>query len=202
MNITKKGTTRMQLSGFLNSANVVTGTQISFINYCDSAKGTPIGFLSFVKSGIHQLELSADEVFYTNVSFRTGVNAFYNVISCGIQPTGKNFWNIGYGIGTSFKLTSKSRMDLTLSSHHISNGGFYFATSELNKLYIGMEYKLAKKLTLAFGPTFNLYITDALKPQYADTYLSIAPYSQYDHTTRDDLNLKGWIGGKVAVRFF
>lgn len=202
MNMTNKGTTRVQVSGFLNSAHVVTGTQIGFINYCDSAKGIPIGFLSFVKSGLHQLELSADEVFYTNASFRTGVNAFYNVISYGIQPTGKNFWNLGYGIGTSFKLAPKSRMDITFSSHHVSSGGFYFATSELNKLYIGMEYKLAKKMSLAFGPTFNLYITDALVPQYADTYHSLAPYTQYEHTTHNDFNLKGWVGGKLALRFF
>ncbi len=202
INVTKRGTTRFQASGFLNTARVVTGTQLGFINYCDSTKGVPIGFLSIVKSGLHQLELSADEVFYTNASFRTGVNSFYNVIYYGIQPTGTNFWNIGYGIGTSFKLASKSRMDITLSSHHVSSGGFYFATSELNKLYIGMEYKLAKKMSLAFGPTFNLYITDALVPQYSDSYHSLAPYTQYERTTRNDFNLKGWVGGKLALRFF
>lgn len=202
MNITKKGSTRIQASGFFNTAHVLTGAQVGFINYCDSAKGIPIGFLSFVKSGLHQIEFSADEVFYTNASFRTGVRAFYNVISYGIQPTGTNFWNIGYGFGTSFKLAAKSRMDITLSSHHVSSGGFYLATSELNRLYVGMEYKLAKKMSVAVGPTFNLYVTDALLPQYTDIYHGLTSYTQYENTTTNGFNLKGWVGAKVAIRFF
>jgi hypothetical protein len=202
MNQTFSGTTRLQISGYLNQAKVVTGTQIGFLNICDSIKGVPIGFISIVKSGVHQIELSGDEVFYANFAVRTGVNKFYNVLSAGIQPGSNNLWHFGYGIGTSFKISGKWRSDVVLNYQHVSSGAFYHATSELNKLYIGLEYKIAKKVSLAFGPTLNLYITDALLPEYIGTYDKIAPYSQYNHITTNDFALKGWVGGKIALRFF
>ncbi|MDZ4665988.1 MAG: carboxypeptidase-like regulatory domain-containing protein [Bacteroidota bacterium] len=202
INITHEGSSRLQISGFLNKTPMLTGIQIGMFNYCDSAKGIPIGFLSIVKHGLHQVEISSDEVFYSNVSVRTGVKEFYNILSYGIQPTGQNFWHLGYGLGTSFKLVNKWRSDINLSTHHVNSGGFYFGTSDLYKLYIGTEYKLAKKMSLAFGPTINLYVSDAIALEYEGTYSHVAPYAQYNHTTKDDFNLKGWIGGKIALRFF
>ncbi len=202
MNQSLKGTTRFQAAGFMNQAKVVTGSQIGFINICDSIRGVPIGFLSIVKSGLHQIEVYGDETFFANMGFRTGVNKFYNTLFAGIQTTGTNLWHFGYGVGTSFKLSEKMRMDLSLSSQHVSKGNFYFSTSELNKFYIGADIALAKKVRLAFGPTFNLYVTDALSPQYATEYISIGPYSQYNNTTAAGFNLKGWIGGRIALRFF
>lgn len=202
MNQSLKGTTRLQVAGFMNQARVVSGSQIGFINICDTIKGIPLGFISIVKSGIHQLEVYGDEVFFANLGFRTGVNKFHNNFFAGIQTTGANLWHFGYGIGTSFKLSEKMCMDLSLSSQHVSSGNFYFATSELNKLYIGADMRLAKKVHLAFGPTFNLYVTDALTPQYSTTYSSISPYTQYNTTTRNDFILKGWVGGRIALRFF
>lgn len=202
MNITDEGTTRLQVSGFLNKAKKVKGAQIGIINICDSIEGIPIGLISIVKSGIHQLEISGDETFYTNASLRLGVNEFYNVLSYGIQPSGENFWYVGYGIGTSFKLAEKWRGDLSLHQQHVNSGGFFAATSELYKLYLGAEYRFGKKLSVAFGPTFNLYISDMLTPEYANTYSKLAPYTHYEYTTYDDYNLKGWVGGKLAIRFF
>lgn len=202
MNQSLKGTTRFQMSSFMNQAKVVTGSQIGFINICDSIGGVPLGFISIVKKGLHQIEVYGDETFFANLGFRTGVNKFHNTLFAGIQTTGSDLWHFGYGIGTSFKLSEKMRMDMSLSSQHVSKGNFYFATSELNKFYMGADLKLAKKVHLAFGPTFNLYVTDELTPQYATTYSSISPYSQYNSTTVGGFNLKGWVGGRIALRFF
>lgn len=202
MNQSFKGTTRFQAAGFMNQAKVVSGSQVGFINICDSIGGVPIGFISIVKSGLHQIEVYGDETFFANMGFRTGVNKFYNTFFAGIQTTGANLWHFGYGIGTSFKLSEKARLDVSVSSQHVSKGNFYFATSELNKLYLGGDVALTKKIHLAFGPTFNLYVTDALLPQYATTYSSISPYSQYNSTTAGGFALKGWVGGRITLRFF
>ncbi len=190
-----------QISALVNVAKKVKGVQIALINIADSVDGVTIGLLNIVKKGKHQFEFSADELFYTNISYRTGTNAFYNIFTTGLKPGSKNnLWNIGYGAGTSFRLKEKFRGDISVTAHHISSGGFYWGTSELVRLYCGVEYKIAKKFSLAAGPTFNVFMSDVLLTKQ-ESSRQIAPYHTFDHTTFDDFNLKGWIGGKIALRF-
>lgn len=199
VNNTAKGSTKLQVAGVLNRAHNLTGLQIAMFNYADSASGVPIGLLSFVKNGVHQIEISSDELFYANVSLRTGVNKFYNIFNASSNGS---IWSIGYGVGTSFKLKNKWRVDVTATSNHVSSGSFYFATSQLYKFYAGVEYRLNNKISIAAGPTFNLYWSDALLPDYKTTYNNIAPYYLFNKNLPNDFNLKGWCGAKLAVRFF
>ena len=78
----------IQVSGFLNRAKNVKGSQVAVINISDSCNGIPIGVFSFVKTGLHQLEISGDEIFKANVGFRTGVPEFYNIFNVGIDGSG------------------------------------------------------------------------------------------------------------------
>ncbi|MCX6182980.1 MAG: hypothetical protein NT150_13755 [Bacteroidetes bacterium] len=200
-NKTTKGTTAFQAAGLLNSAHFLKGAQIGVINYADSASGVPIGLLSIVKTGVHQIEISADEWMYGNVSLRSGVNAFHNIFSAGISPN-QNVWQVGYGVGTSIKIKNKLRADVNVSVHHISKGNFYIGTSEWGKIYLGLEYRFSKGLSLAAGPTFNFYWSDKLLPDYNSTYSSITPYHSYNVDLANDFNLKGWYGARVALRVF
>ncbi|HOZ88063.1 MAG TPA: hypothetical protein PL029_09905, partial [Bacteroidia bacterium] len=191
-----------QVSGFFNYAKKVKGLQLGFINIADSVDGASIGFLNLVKKGLHQVEISADELFYANLALRTGTHRFYNIFSAGASPgSGALLWHIGYGIGTSLRLNENLRSDIAVSAQHVSSGLFYFATSEVYKIYIGMEYKLRDKCYIAAGPTFNMYFGDALLPAYAKTYSKVAPYSLLNETNSEGFNFKGWIGAKVAIRF-
>ena len=202
MNSTSKGTTYLQIAGFLNIADKLQGLQLGLYNYADTASGVPIGLLSIVKKGLHQFELSSDEIFPTNIGFRTGVNKFYNVFTAGMQMgSGRPLWNVGYGVGTSFKIKNKLRGDITATAHHVSKGSFYYATSEMYKFYLGLEYKFMNKFSIAAGPTFNLYLSDALLPDYTGTYSKIIPYNTFVKPLPDDFNLKGWVGGRVSLRF-
>lgn len=201
VNNTAKGSTNLQVAGIFNRAGHLKGTQVALFNYADSASGIPFGLLSFVREGVHQLELSSDEVFHTNIGFRTGVNAFYNIINIGLEPGPRNLWSFGYGFGTSFKINNKLRADLTVTANHVSVGSFYHATSELYKFYAGVEYKFMNKISLAVGPTFNLYWTDALLPDYQRTYKNLLPYHSSNTALANDFNLKGWFGIKAAIRF-
>lgn len=187
--------------GMVNVAKKVKGIQVGFVNVADSVDGASIGFLNFVRHGKHQLEVSADELFYANLSYRAGTDAFYNVFTAGFKPGSKdNLWHFGYGAGTSFKLKEKLKADISATAHHLNTGGFYFGTSEMFKVYGGVEYKIAKKISVAAGPTFNLYMSDALLSD-PDTK-NVTPYSMFSRNTGNDFNLKGWVGGRVALRFF
>lgn len=197
----KSGNSNIQIAALYNSTHHLKGIQIALFNFSDTCSGIPLGLFSFVKKGLHQIELNTDEIFEANVSLRTGTRAFYNILSIGIQPgMGKKFWQLGYGAGTSFKISNRWRSDITLSTHHVSHGGFYNGTSELYKLYWGVEYRVSGKFTVAFGPTYNLYVSDALLPDF-QTYQSLVPYSLFESTNPYDFNMKGWLGGRFALRF-
>jgi len=191
-----------QISVGVNIAKKVKGIQLGLINIADTVDGASIGFINVIRKGKHQLEFSGDELFYTNVSYRMGTSSFYNVFSTGYQPGSKNnLWHFGYGAGTSFKIKNKLSGDASATAHHVSANGFTFETSELLRFYIGVEYKIAKKISVAAGPTYNFYFSDALLSKFNSNQGDITPYHNFNSTTSNDFNVKGWIGGRIAIRF-
>lgn len=192
-----------QIGVFMNYAKKVKGVQIGIVNIADSVDGASIGLFNFVKHGKHQLELFADELFYANVAFRTGTDAFYNIYTAGFQPGAEHqSWHLGYGVGTSIKHRNKWSSDFNAFVHHVNTGNFYFGTSELIKLYYGVEYKVAKKIAIAAGPTLNFFISDILLSDYETVRKNLVPYHHFDYNNRYDFNIKAWLGGRIALRFF
>ncbi|HPM29522.1 MAG TPA: hypothetical protein PLJ60_04225 [Chryseolinea sp.] len=203
-NIAHKKITGTQISGFVNYAKNVKGTQIGIINIADSVKGVQLGLLSIVKHGYHKIEVSADEIFYTNVAFRTGVPFLYNIITAGIKPDDFEipYWTVGYGIGTSPRLSKWLSLDFDVTANQVSKGNFTPAINILNKLYMGFELQPIPKFALAFGVTLNAYVTDTTYDGYTDLFTSYRPKFVYDETSvEDNINVKMWWGAKVGLRF-
>lgn len=196
-----------QASVLFNYGGSVQGTQIGLINYADSLGGAPIGLLSIVKSGYHKIELSADEVFYGNLAFRTGVRKFHTMLMAGfkpeqsIAPSDTSVWTFGYGLGTSPKLARWLYLDLDLSSQHINKGSFTNALSLLNKFYVGFDFQIAPKFSIALGATLNGYLTRTTYTDYPEIFTDYKPKIFVDENLSNDINLKMWLGGKVALRF-
>jgi hypothetical protein len=206
-NIATESITGSQVSVFYNHGRKVHGTQIGFINYADSLGGVPIGFLSLVKSGYHKIELSADEVFYANLAFRTGARKFHTILMAGfkpeqsIEPSDTSVWHFGYGLGTTRKLTQWWLLDIDLSSQHVNKGSFTEELSLLNKAYVGFDFQIAKKFSLATGITLNGYLTKTTYTDYPTLFTDYQPKIISDKNFDNDLNLKMWWGAKVALRF-
>ena len=192
-----------QVSGLINYATHIKGVQLGFINVSDSIRGVPIGFLSFVLKGYHKIEISADEIFYSNVSFRTGVHQFYNIFTAGIKPVNSEepFWTFGYGVGTAPRLAKWLSLNVDLISNHVSKGNFTEAINSINKAYVGFEIQPAKKFAIAFGVTLNAYITDTTYDGYTSLFSDYTPKIISDHTYSNNLNMKMWWGGKIGLRF-
>lgn len=192
--------------GILNFANKLSGTQLGFLNFADSMKGTPVGFLSFVsRGGYHKIEVSADEIFYTNVALRTGTHTFYNILTAGARPAtfekDTTTWTFGYGIGTAPKLSRKLFLNIDLTANQVVKGNEIDEINLINKLYVGLEFQVAKKFSLAVGATLNGQVTDASYKNYPDIFSDYKPNIIYDHTYSNNKNLKMWWGGKVGIRF-
>ena len=195
-----------QVSGLINYATKIHGAQVGFLNITDSIRGVPIGFLSIVAKGYHQLEISADEIFYTNVAFRTGIRQFYNILTVGANPStlkdeDQALWTFGYGIGTAPRLTRWLNLNFDVTANQIVKGGDLEGLNLLNKFYAGVEFRPLKKLGITVGATLNAYFTDATTNQNTDLFADSHPHIIYEKTYSDDKNVRMWLGGKVGLRF-
>lgn len=193
-----------QVSGFFNFGGKVRGSQVGFINYADSLTGVPIGFLSFVNHGYHKIEVSADEVFPLNVAFRSGVRRFYNILMAGFKPEmafgQDNVWSFGYGLGTDIKLWRWAHLNIDLTSQHVNKASFTDELSSLNKLHVGFDFILLKRFSIYTGATLNGYFTRNTYTDYPNLFTDFSPRVFYEDNFHD-VNVKMWLGGKVALRF-
>jgi hypothetical protein len=193
-----------QVSGVLNVAKEVDGVQLGLINYTSRIKGVPIGLISIVGKGYHKIEISADELFYTNLAFRTGVREFYNILTVGAMPQtfdqDLTLWSFGYGIGTAPRISDKVFLNFDLTSSQIVMGQIE-EINLLNKFYVGVDLQVAKSLSITAGITMNGHLTDVTYDKYPDIFTDYKPEIIYERDYSNNLNLKCWFGGKVGIRF-
>lgn len=205
-NISAHSITGSQIATVFNYGRKVHGTQVGLFNYADSLGGVPIGLLSFVNHGYHKIEISADEIFYANLAFRTGVRRFYNILSAGMKPekafgNNESVWTIGYGIGTAPRLTRWLDLNIDLTSNQVNKGGFTNELSLLNKLYVGLDVRFARKMSLILGATLNGYLTKTTYADYPVLFTDHSPNIIYETNFNNNVNLKMWWGLKVGLRF-
>ncbi|UPT67146.1 MAG: hypothetical protein M0D57_00110 [Sphingobacteriales bacterium JAD_PAG50586_3] len=185
INFTRKGSAKTQIAGLINYSKDVKGLQLAPFNFSDTVStGVPIGFFTFVRTGVHQLELSGDELGYLNLAFRTGTRQFHNIFTAGMVPVPSDSvkWTFGYGIGTSARLSNRVNLDFDLTSNQMSHGKYFNNLNMLNKLYIGVEYAITKKVKVAAGPVLNVFwlipkpmLTTAIsKPLHPTPYTTIS----------------------------
>ena len=193
-----------QIAGVMNFGRKVKGLQLGLLNIADTIQGVPIGLISLVRKGYHAVELSADDIFYANMAFRTGVRPFYNILMAGIRPDnfGDPLWCLGYGIGTTPRVAPWLYMNVDLISTHISKGHLFTeATNLLNKAYAGVEIKIYKSLSFTGGVTFNGYLTNRFYSDYPDLFENHTPHFVSEEPIGNEHQLQTWWGWKAGVRF-
>jgi hypothetical protein len=193
----------VQISGLVNHASFFKGVQIGVINIADSCQGVSIGLVNWVRNGYHRLEISADELFYANLAFRSGVRKLHSIITTGIAPDklGSPLWTYGTGMGTSFLVGNKTLFDIDGLIQTVIKDD-YIDNNYLGKIYIGIDRKLAGTVSVSFGVTYNFLVTDTRQHAYTEKYADIAPYHFTDHTYHNHFNMKTWAGAKLGLRFF
>jgi len=192
---TNKG---IQVAGFLNYATELRGLQLSVFNIADTvSSGVPIGLLSFVTKGYHTIEVTANEFFPFNVSLKTGIRHFYNILSAGIQS---EWLSVGYGLGTQFRIAKKLTFSIDLTGNYVSdNKKFADYKGAFIRFSPTLDIELARHLKFVFGPTLNGFAN--LDP--ADTGSSKLPvlfslpiHSQMVGSTPVNI----WIGATAGFR--
>lgn len=166
VNISKNEIKGLQLSGLLNYTKKLNGHQIGIINVADTVEsGVPIGVFSYVKSGLHNFQVSYNDYLGSEFSFRTGVDKFYTLFSLGYYYQNNNHpASYGFGFGKQFNFSSKLLGNIEFSSHQIVNFNDFSPSFKeanlLNKLNLNFGVKLGKSMALLTGPSLNLFVYD------------------------------------------
>ncbi len=191
-----------QISGLFNRGGKVNGSQFGFINVANSITGVPVGFLSFVKRGYHKAEIACDENLLGTLSFRTGVDAFHNILIGGIQMSGgRSLWTFGYGLGSAIRLGRKWYLDLDLTAQQLYLNNSDFTYNMLTKGFVGIEYRFGKNFSMAAGPTLNWYSSENTDPAL-DPIWSRIKQRTISNSVNGSFANQLWIGAKLALRFF
>ena len=194
-NITLGKVDELQVSGFFNYARNVNGLQISFINVADEVQnGIPIGFLSFVKSGLHSLEYSYEELFPLNISFRTGVPLFYNILKIGRSPENYHF---SYGLGS--RLLQLEKWDFNLEAYHsqvysLNSNSFKGRILKIQGL---ASFQLYKSIRINAGPTFNMGV---LSNKADEIQTTLYDGAWLNGTLSGGNNFEAWLGFHFGIQ--
>jgi hypothetical protein len=203
-NVVTGDITGVQVSGFFNYAKRVKGSQISFINVCDTIEnGVAIGFLSIVKKGYRALEIGADETLYAQMSFKMGTEKFYNILSLGGSQKSNNLvWGWGYGIGTLMNISPRINLNIDAVAYHINyNDWWTDDINLLNKLKVNVSWKLNDKISVYGGPTYNVYVSNRIDNEGNLINNSVAPWTTYNRIIRNTI-VQMYPGFTAGIRFF
>ncbi len=198
-----------QIAGFVNYARDLKGVQVGVVNISKTAEdGIPIGFISVVKEGLKQLEISGGETLHTNIAFKTGVDRFYNIFAFGANFRDEEFrWGTGYGIGSLIKISPMLHANIELMSYQIieesgNSWRRFWRRNNLNLLNqakFNFVFNIGPNFSLFTGASFNVMVSEYMASGSSDYGSDISPWHIYDKTRRNT-NVKMWPGFNLGLR--
>jgi len=193
----------VQISPYFNYAGThEKGLQLSLFNYADSSGAVPIGLFSYVRrNGYRRFEISSDELNYANLTFKTGVRGFYNIVTLGgsFGMTDKPLYTFGYGVGSSvyFGRGWAGNLDVTANKIMEATNRFDSSNGMFYRLSLGLEKKLSRQLALFAAGTWTALTAE---PGYIKADLSRLYQPLPATTLRDGLDLTNWLGFQAGIR--
>lgn len=208
VNVTGRDLYGWQLASGLNVARTVhRGHQVGLFNYADSSATTPFGYFSFVRlNGYRRLELTTDELNYANLTFKTGVRKFYNIVTFGTSGFAphKPLGSIGYGIGTAWNLGHAPRpwmLNAEYVASRLAVQRRFLKQPRVGhmRVAVALEKRISSRLALSVGPTFNLLFSpyDRL---VRENSLSVGTLLNNARPLDDPGRTYAWIGFQVGLR--
>lgn len=145
--------------GFINATDKLNGVQIGFINTVDSLEnGVPIGFLSFVRhGGYHAFEVSTDERYPVNLSYKIGVEKFYSFPIVSYNPDLANKYAVGFGFGSNLAFSKRFSLNPEIMSQFsLSNDpDIHHSLSASLGVYVTPKLQLLAGPSLVWNQQYN-----------------------------------------------
>lgn len=189
----------VQISGIFNRAKVNSGFQLGLINCSKSSTGIALGLFNFVREGYHKTELSANEIFPVNLTFKTGSKRLYNSYHFGLRFGQQLYYSGGLGFGTYFDLADRIILSVDLTGDLVFKESNSNGFAQLYKLSTTFDYQLAKWVTVFGGPSISMNV---MQFKDADGLFSSDIAFRPFYTEQNAVaGIQGWVGGQLGFRF-
>ncbi len=194
----------VQIAGFVNQAKTVKGVQIGVINIADTVeRGATIGLINIVRRGMHQFEISHNDITDLNLEFKSGTPRFYGIIGAGLETKEDGFWGFGGGFGTQFTPFANNvytGIEAKTLSLHTDGSSFENNFNMLNRLQLNVGYQLTKTISVNAGPVLNIYTTNMYNAD-SQTYGYDIGRNPFFDEQYGNKNVRMWVGYHAGVRF-
>ena len=196
-NIVKGRNQGFQNSPHFNYAKYNDAAQLGFLNVSDSSSGVPVGVISIVKHGYHKLEISTNEILATGLSFKTGVERFYNIFEMTVND---EYVFSTYGVGTQIALTEKLNLslDLKISKASYTGGASWSVDPNLLRFSSGLFWQATKKFGVSVAPVLNYSFTKIPEEGEARQITSNSFYIRNTGVYAE----QAWVGARLSLLFF
>lgn len=201
LNFSNQTVSGVQVSGVFNYARRLRGVQIGVINIVDSSDGYSIGLINVVLKGYHKFSYSINELQDVHIGIKTGNRRLYSILNAGLH-TGDSakVYSFGYGIGTEMTLNNRKTLLLNPELH---SEYLYLGTWDkmnlLNQVKLNLGIRLHRFITLAAGPSFNVYYSNQVEK--IQGYRAPVPPSHYPNVSFST-RVQGWLGWNVELLLF
>jgi hypothetical protein len=193
----------LQISGGFNYTKTLKGLQVGVVNVADSvSSGFMLGIVNWTRNGLHNFEVSYNDITPYNLSFKSGVKHFYTILSAGINPNNEQMWSYGMGFGSMHGFGKRFFWDMESTFHMIQpmNSPQIDGISSDTRIQMHLGIIAHQHFQLIGGPVLHFY---HLKPNdpadlnFADLFGS-NPLSE--NNTGYSIR-KAWLCYELAVRF-
>jgi len=166
--------------GFVNTAaKGMSGVQLGFLNYADTlTKGAPIGFLSIVRRGGYRaIEISTNELYPANVTFKIGIPHLYTYIQGGYNPDSEKTFAWGAGFGSLCPIGKKLFFNPEIGSLNPIGKN---VQQQMLSLVGNFRYELFPAVQIAVGPSLVWMSFSKGEDLYSPNY-SLATHTIDNH---------------------
>lgn len=192
-----------QIAGLINIARKVRGFQIGFINIADSSDGATLGILNFIRNGLHQMEVSYNDIGQWGLAYRSGTRKLYStvMISSRLPIRDSNtIMTYGYGLGTRLKLSERFFITVDGSCQQMT---FNMRSNHLrlqNKLTAGLEIKIMKGFSIFGAAAVNHILADTRDYRYKTEIAPLGGKRIWENN--GTYAQHAWIGYQFGIRLF
>lgn len=192
INVATTGIKGFQL-GVINYSQKLNGFQLGLVNVCKEVdKGLPFGLINVVKNGYYNFELSTNELFMANLSYKMGVESLYTIFRIGgTDYADQSNYCYGYGLGSLIPLAQNHLLSIEgIASNVVYDNNFEWENL-LNTLSLKYNYMLTERIALNAGASYNVYLTSEKVDGDFGTFEIPSTLFEKEYT---DSKLFSWIG--------
>lgn len=191
-----------QIAGFMNIARIVRGFQIGVFNIADTAEGFVLGIFNFIGNGLHQIEMSTNELGMYGLAYRSGLERLYsNVVFTTELPLrdSATLMSNGFGLGTRVRISDAFRVTCDLTAHQFN---FNFVSNHLNlmsRLNVSLEWRIFKGFAVFGGASLAHMVNQKSDPRYESRFKEMGTDKVWE-LQNNAYAQKAWLGYQFGIR--